>query len=109
MRRDGRRRGVVALVAALAGTAALFTGASHAQGLSPNPSSFSSRTCQQLWYIEQKTLAEGRVCLKSQRARTAFKRYERCISNEEDILPMKTRDYLAEVRSAARQKGCGGF
>ncbi|POF31510.1 hypothetical protein [Roseibium marinum] len=80
-----------------------------AQSFSTNPANFPGMTCQQLWYIEQEVLAEGRVCLQSERARRAFRRAKRCISSDETILPKKTRDYLEQLRSAARNKGCAGF
>ncbi len=66
-------------------------------------------TCQQLWYTEQEVLAEGRVCLKSERAKRAFRRAERCISGDEDILPKKARSYLERLRGVARDKNCAGF
>ncbi len=80
-----------------------------AQSLSTNPGRFGAMTCHQLWYVEQQVLAEGRVCLRTDRARRAFRRAERCISDDEDILPEKARDYLETLRSVARGKGCAGF
>ena len=80
-----------------------------AQSLSTNPANFRGMPCQQLWYVEQEVLAEGRVCLKTERARRAFSRAERCISGSESILPKKARDYLAELRSVARNKRCPEF
>lgn len=80
-----------------------------AQSFSTNPANFPGMTCQQLWYIEQQLLSEGRVCLQSERARRAFRRAERCISSDETILPKKSRDYLEQLRFAARNKGCAGF
>lgn len=80
-----------------------------AQSLSTNPANFRGMPCQQLWYVEQEVLAEGRVCLKTARARRAFSRAERCISADESILPRKARDYLGQLRQTARDKGCSGF
>ncbi|WP_298986996.1 hypothetical protein [uncultured Roseibium sp.] len=101
------RRSLALSLVLLTGLAA---GASAiAQSLSTNPGRFGAMTCQQLWYVEQEVLAEGRVCLKTQRARRAFSRAERCISNDEDILPTKARDYLENLRSVARGKSCRGF
>ncbi|WP_299819923.1 hypothetical protein [uncultured Roseibium sp.] len=84
-----------------------------AQSFSTNPANFPGMTCQQLWYIEQQLLSEGRVCLQSERARRAFRRAfrraDRCISSDETILPKKALDYLLQLRSAARNKGCVGF
>lgn len=86
--------------------------AALAQSLHVNPAvdpgQFGAMTCQQLWYVEQEVLAAGRVCLSSERARRAFRRAERCISSDEDILPPDTRDYLGHLRSVARDKGCEG-
>lgn len=75
----------------------------------PNPGTFGAMTCQQFWYVEQQVLAEGRVCLKSERARRAFRRSERCISTSEAILSRNTRDYLSQLRAVAGKKGCSGF
>ncbi|MES0881691.1 hypothetical protein [Roseibium sp. SCP14] len=86
-----------------------FSGVASAQSLSTNPANFRGMTCQQLWYVEQEILAEGRVCLKTERARRAFSRAERCISADESILPRKARDYLGQLRQTARDKGCSGF
>ncbi|WP_420414764.1 hypothetical protein [Roseibium sp.] len=83
-----------------------FTPGAFAQEFSPNVSSLGSLTCQQLWYLEHEVLAEGRICLKSARARHAFKRAKPCISSEERILPENVRNYLTEVRKAARAKTC---
>ncbi|QFT31844.1 hypothetical protein FIV00_15230 [Labrenzia sp. THAF82] len=80
-----------------------------AQSLSTNPGRFGAMTCQQLWYVEQEVLAEGRVCLKTERARRAFSRAERCISDDEDILPTRARGYLETLREVARGKNCRGF
>ncbi len=80
-----------------------------AQSLSANPSTFGAMTCQQLWYTEQEVLAEGRVCLRSERAKRAFRRAPRCISPDEDILPKKARDYLARLRMVGRDKNCREF
>ncbi|MEM9635524.1 MAG: hypothetical protein AAGA50_29650 [Pseudomonadota bacterium] len=92
---------------------ALFIGEeatlASAQSLSTNPANFRGMTCQQLWYVEQEVLAEGRVCLKTERARRAFSRAERCISADESILPRKARDFLSQLRQVARDKGCSGF
>jgi putative N-acetylmannosamine-6-phosphate epimerase len=81
----------------------------YTQSFSTNPGTFGAKTCQQLWYVEQQVLAEGRVCLKTERARRAFRRAERCISSNEAILPIKTRNYLAQLRGVGRDKGCSGF
>lgn len=86
-----------------------FFTAALAQEFTPNVSSLGSLTCQQLWYLEQETLADGRVCLKSARARQAFRKAKPCISNEERILPAKVRGYLAAVRNTARAKSCSEF
>lgn len=83
--------------------------AAWAQNLTVNPGRFGAMTCQQLWYTEQEVLAEGRVCLKSERARRAFRRAPRCISDDETILPAKVEAYLEQLRAAARTKGCRGF
>jgi hypothetical protein len=84
--------------------------AAGAQEFSPNVSSLGSLTCQQLWYLEHEVLAEGRVCLKSARARHAFQnRAKRCLSDEERILPARVRGYLAEIRKTGRAKNCPGF
>lgn len=80
-----------------------------AQTLTVDPGRFGAMTCQQLWYTEQEVLAEGRVCLKTERARRAFRRAPRCISDDETILPAKIEDYLAQLRLSAREKGCAGF
>lgn len=85
------------------------SGAASAQSLTVNPGRFGAMTCQQLWYTEQEVLAEGRVCLKSERARRAFRRAPRCISDDETILPAKTEGYLEQLRKAARAKRCPGF
>ncbi len=78
----------------------------HSQEFTPNESSLGSLTCQQLWYVEQEVLANGGVCLKSKRARNAFRRARPCISNEESILPAYARAYLAAVRKTASRKKC---
>ncbi|MCV0429299.1 MAG: hypothetical protein K5905_27945 [Roseibium sp.] len=80
-----------------------------AQSLSINPANFRGMPCQQLWYVEQEVLAEGRVCLKTVRAQRAFSRAERCISSSESILPEKARDYLGELRNVAKDKRCPEF
>jgi hypothetical protein len=92
---------LIALVALL-----LWPPVVHSQEFTPNKSSLGSLTCQQLWYVEQEVLAEGRVCLKSRRAQNAFKRAKPCISDEERILPAKARDYLSAVRKTATLKKC---
>jgi len=100
------RTGAVGLALALA---SLVVGASQAQTLSVDPGRFGAMTCQQLWYTEQEVLAEGRVCLRSERARRAFRRAKRCISDDETILPAKVESYLEELRGSARDKGCAGY
>ncbi|MCK7612184.1 HdeA family protein [Roseibium sp. CAU 1639] len=87
----------------------LGSAAAFAQTLTVNPGRFGAMTCQQLWYTEQEVLAEGRVCLKTERARRAFRRAPRCISDDESILPAKVEDYLDQLRQSARDKGCKGF
>lgn len=79
------------------------------QTFTTDPGRFGAMTCQQLWYLEQKTLAEGRVCPSSERAKRAFRRADRCISSSEAILPNETQDYLTKLRNVARGKGCAGF
>ncbi|OJJ11556.1 hypothetical protein BKI51_07380 [Alphaproteobacteria bacterium AO1-B] len=96
-----RMKVLIALVALL-----LWPPVVHSQEFTPNKSSLGSLTCQQLWYVEQEVLAEGRVCLKSRRAQNAFKRAKPCISDEERILPAKARDYLSAVRETATFKKC---
>lgn len=81
----------------------------NAQVFKTDPARFGAMTCQQLWYVEQETLAEGRVCLTSERAKRAFRRAERCISSSESILPKATRTYLDQLRNSARSMGCAGF
>jgi hypothetical protein len=88
---------------------AVTTLTGYTQSFSTNPGTFGAKTCQQLWYVEQEVLAEGRVCLKTERARRAFRRAKRCISNSETILPRQTKDYLTKLRRTARDKGCQGF
>ena len=88
------------------------TGLTHgpnAQVFKTDPARFGAMTCQQLWYVEQETLAEGRVCLTSERAKRAFRRAERCISSSESVLTKSTRSYLDQLRSVARSKGCAGY
>jgi hypothetical protein len=98
------------LVAALVGVLSFLpVMQAGAQTLSVNPGRFGAMTCQQHWYVEQEVLAEGRVCLKSERARRAFRRAERCISSSENILPVRARDYLETLRQSARAKQCPGF
>ena len=70
------------------------------------PSSFPSMTCQQLWYLEHKVLAEGRVCLRSDRARRAFRNAPRCISPDERILSENEQDYLKQLRKVLKRKKC---
>ncbi|GAB4518540.1 MAG: hypothetical protein Tsb0019_18740 [Roseibium sp.] len=108
---SGALRGKRAAGAAVLGTflASLFPSTTAPQSLSVNPGRFGAMTCQQLWYVEQEVLAEGRVCLRTERARRAFRRAERCISDDETILPQKVLEYLATLRRAAREKGCAGF
>ncbi|WP_269581632.1 hypothetical protein [Roseibium sp. Sym1] len=97
-------------VAAFGFVLLLLAGArAEAQTLTVNPGRFGAMTCQQLWYTEQEVLAEGRVCLKSERARRAFRRAPRCISDDETILPGKVEAYLETLRKSARDKGCSGF
>lgn|GEM_PF-3530458 len=84
-------------------------GAAQAQTLTVNPGRFGAMTCQQLWYTEQEVLAGGRVCLRTDRARRAFRRADPCISDDEAILPPKTQDYLLTLRKTAREKSCPGF
>jgi len=88
---------------------AIVPGAVSAQTITVNPGRFGAMTCQQLWYTEQEVLAEGRVCLRTERARRAFRRAPRCISDDETILPEKVEDYLEQLRQSARDKGCDGF
>ncbi|WP_434051582.1 MAG: hypothetical protein RDA78_20165 [Roseibium sp.] len=80
-----------------------------AQVFKTDPARFGAMTCQQLWYVEQQTLAEGRVCLTSERAKRAFSRAQRCISSSESVLTKETRAYLDQLRNVARSKGCAGF
>ncbi len=94
----------------LLGLSCLLPGVPVAAQSFPTPvGNLGAKTCQQLWYVEQQVLSEGRVCLRTERARRAFRRAERCISPDEDILPSATRTYLAELRATARRKGCRGF
>lgn len=83
-----------------------FISPEQARNMQRNPSTFGTMLCRQFWYLENKILAEGRVCLKSERARRAFKSAKPCISDDETILPRRVRDYLAELRKAAAKKGC---
>lgn len=71
--------------------------------------SFGALTCQQLWYLEQEQLADGRVCLKTNRARQAFRSSKPCLSDDERILPRADKERLKAIRSTARSKGCQGF
>jgi len=103
----GNRRSLPRRFAIAAALLAAFP--AMGQSLSTNPGNFPGMTCQQLWYIEQEVLAEGRVCLTTERARRAFRRAGRCISSDETILPRKAQDYLEQLRIAARKKGCSGF
>jgi len=89
--------------------AILSASAAASQSLSVDPGRFGAMTCQQFWYVEQEVLAEGRVCLRTERARRAFRRAERCISDDETILPERAQHYLEVLRHAARDKGCAGF
>jgi len=79
------------------------------QSLATEPATFGAMTCQQLWYVEQQVLAEGGVCLKTERARRAFRKAGRCVSPDEDILSVKARHYLKYLRDVAQGKGCSGF
>jgi len=97
------------MVFALMGLGLAVDGAAQAQTLTVNPGRFGAMTCQQLWYTEQEVLAAGRVCLRTERARRAFRRSDTCISDDEAILPPKTQDYLLTLRKAAREKNCPGF
>ncbi|WP_346909626.1 hypothetical protein [uncultured Roseibium sp.] len=83
-----------------------FISPEQARNMQRNPSTFGTMLCRQFWYLENKILAEGRVCLKSDRARRAFKTAKPCISDDENVLPRRVRDYLAELRRAAAKKGC---
>jgi hypothetical protein len=83
-----------------------FVSPEQARNMSRNPSTFGTMLCRQFWYLENKILATGRVCLKSDRARRAFSKADPCISDDEDILPGRVRDYLAKLRAAADVKGC---
>lgn len=87
-------------------TLTAFISPEQARNMQRNPSTFGTMLCRQFWYLENKILAEGRVCLKSERARRAFKTAKPCISDDETILPRRVRDYLAELRKAAAKKGC---
>lgn len=83
-----------------------FNSPEQAMNLRRDPLTFGSMDCQQIWYLENKILADGRICLTSERARRAFRLAKRCISEEERILPKQVKDYLALLRSTARGKGC---
>lgn len=107
MKRTCRRVVLAGILAVSAGLVA--AGHTAAKPAIPDPARFGAMTCQQLWYVEQQVLADGRVCLTTERARRAFRRSERCISSSEAILPGSSRDYLARLRKQARQKGCSGF
>ncbi|MEP5810926.1 MAG: hypothetical protein ABJL55_11825 [Roseibium sp.] len=80
-----------------------------AKDYSNSLSSLGVMTCQQLWYVEQEVLAEGRICPKSERAQQAFASNKNCISGDERILPNKVLEYLEAVRNVARSKTCSGF
>lgn len=80
-----------------------------ARDLSNNFSSLGVMTCQQLWYIEQEVLAEGRICSNSERARRTFSSKKKCISGDERILPDKVLEYLDTVRDVGKSKSCSGF
>lgn len=64
------------------------------------------KTCQQLWYLGQKVLYAGRVCLASERALRVFSSARKCISKSERILPQDARDYLQDVRAVMTAKSC---
>lgn len=83
-----------------------FNSPEQALNLGRDPLTFGSMDCQQIWYLENKILADGRICPSSERARRAFRAAKRCISDEERILPKQVKDYLALLRSTARRKGC---
>ena len=87
-------------------TLTAFVSPEQARNMQRNPSTFGTMLCRQFWYLENKILAEGRVCLTSERARRAFRNAKPCISDEETILPRRVRDYLADLRRAAAKKGC---
>ncbi|GAA0771859.1 hypothetical protein E1180_04265 [Roseibium denhamense] len=65
-----------------------------------------AKTCQQLWYMEQEVLVEGRVCLQTERAKRAFRSAPPCISAEERILPAELKKDLLAIRQAAANKTC---
>lgn len=94
------------LAVSLTVTLSGFVSPEQAQNMSRNPSTFGTMLCRQFWYLENKILATGRVCLKSDRARRAFSKADPCISDDEDILPARVRDYLSKLRAAADAKGC---
>jgi len=83
-----------------------FNSPEQALNLRRDPSTFGSMDCQQIWYLENKILADGRICLSSERARRAFRSAKRCISDEERILPKQVQDYIALLRTTAHRKGC---
>ncbi|MEP3429693.1 MAG: hypothetical protein ABJN98_13495 [Roseibium sp.] len=89
--------------------AAVFWSPATAKEFSNNFSSLGVMTCQQLWYIEQEVLAEGRICPKSERARRTFSSKKKCISEDERILPDKVLEYLDAVRDVGKSKSCSGF
>ena len=66
-----------------------------------------SKSCRQLWYIEHRLLAAGRICPSSERAERAFRSAKSCISSDERVLPGKARDYLGKIRQVRRDKACG--
>ncbi len=83
-----------------------FVSPEQARNMQREPSTFGTMLCRQFWYLENKILAEGRVCLRSDRARRAFKSAKPCISDDERILPERVRDYLQKLRRAEADKGC---
>ena len=83
-----------------------FVSPEQARNMQREPSTFGTMLCRQFWYLENKILAEGRVCLRSDRARRAFKSAKPCISDDERILPERVRDYLQKLRRAEAGKGC---
>ncbi|WP_417688834.1 hypothetical protein [Roseibium sp.] len=104
-------KGILAGAALLAGLAPSMAPAAtlsfeQLRAMETPPSSFGLKTCQQLWYLEQKVLAAGRICLGSERGRRAFSASLPCISDDEKILEEEVRLYLDEVRMARREKRC---
>ncbi|WP_417671503.1 hypothetical protein [Roseibium sp.] len=76
------------------------------QAMRKDPARLQTMPCRGLWYLEQKVLAAGRICLRTERARRAFKSARRCISDDEAVLPAEAQDYLASVRRARLEKRC---